>query len=66
MDKINYYLGRFGYESFLFTDESPDVCPTKGEFIFFNDTSYKVIYIMMDYDHNKYNVFVRQAIEEDF
>ena len=62
------YEGRFGYESFLYeaAGQVGDVCPCKGDFIFYEDETYKVMYIMLDYDNNEYLVFVRKTTEEDF
>lgn len=66
MNEVNYFLGKFYDEKFLFTDENPKNYPIKGDFIFFNNTVYKVMYLMIDYDNDKFNVFVRETIEEDF
>ena len=65
---IKVYEGRFGYESFLYeaSGQIGDVCPTKGDFIFYENETYKVMYIMLDYDNNEYLVFVRKTTEEDF
>ena len=65
---IKVYEGRFGYESFLYEalGQVGDVCPTKGDFIFYEDETYKVMYIMLDYDNNEYLVFVRKTTEADF
>ena len=60
--------GRCGYESFLYeaSGQVGDVCPCKGDFIFYEDETYKVMYIMLDYDNLEYLVFVRKTTEEDF
>ena len=65
---IKVYEGRFGYESFLYeaSGQVDDVCPTKGDFIFYENETYKVMYIMLDYDNQEYLVFVRKTTEEDF
>ena len=65
---IKVYEGRFGYESFLYeaSGQVGDVRPTKGDFIFYKDETYKVMYIMLDYDNQEYLVFVRKTTEEDF
>lgn len=66
---INVYKGRFGYETFLFNwdDYSVNEClPNKDEFIFWHENVYKVLYIMYDADNNEYNIFVRDAVEEDY
>lgn len=60
------YLGRFGEEKHLFDmiDEWP--IPNKDDFIFYCDTTYKVLYVMHDVQNNVIDVFVRMAIEEDY
>ena len=65
---IKVYERRFGYESFLYEAlrKNGDVCPCKGDFIFYKDETYKVMYIMLDYDNQEYLVFVRKTTEEDF
>ena len=65
---IKVYEGRFGYESFLYEalEEAGDVYPNKGDFIFYKDETYKVMYTMLDYDNHEYLVFVRKTTEEDF
>ena len=65
---IKVYEGRFGYESFLYEASGQDgvVCPCKGDFIFYKDETYKVMYIMLDYDNLEYLVFIRKTTEEDF
>ena len=64
---IGVYLGRFGEEQRLcnLSPES-DILPQKGDFIFYDSESYKVMYCMVDVDHGEYSVFVRVAVEEDF
>ena len=64
---ISVYLGRFVNETKLF--DMPidvDIIPQKGDFIFYNDEMYKVLYNMLDVDNGKYSIFVRRAVEEDF
>ena len=65
---IKVYEGRFGYESFLYEvpEEDDELCPSKGDFIFYKDETYKVMYVMLDYDNHEYLVFVRKTTEEDF
>ena len=65
---IKIYEGRFGYESFLYeaSNVNCNICPCKGDFIFYKDETYKVMYIMLDYDNLEYLVFVRKTTEEDF
>lgn len=63
---VKFYLGRFGEERFLFEDLYSKIVPEKSSFVFFDDVCYKVMYSMIDYDHNEYSVFLREAIEEDF
>lgn len=61
------YEGRFGYEHFLYEiNEEDDIVPDKGDFIFFDDEIYKVMYVMFDYDNGGYNIFARKTTEEDF
>lgn len=64
---IGVYLGQFGEEQRLcnLSPES-DILPQKGDFIFYDSESYKVMYCMVDVDHGEYSVFVRVAVEEDF
>ena len=64
---IGVYLGQFGSETRL-CDLPPesDIIPQKGDFIFYKDETYKVMYVMLDYDNQEYLVFVRKTIEEDF
>ena len=52
---IKVYEGRFGYESFLYEASGQDgvVCPCKGDFIFYKDETYKVMYTMLDYDNHE-------------
>ena len=65
---IKVYEGRFGYESFLYeaSDVNCNICPCKGDFIFYKGEAYNVKYIMLDYDNHEYLVFVRKTTEEDF
>ena len=65
---IKVYEGCFGYESFLYeaSGQIGNICPSKGDFIFYKDETYKVMYVMLDYDNNEYLVFVRKTTEEDF
>lgn len=65
---IKVYEGRFGYEQFLYEALGVNgvACPNKGDFIFYHDETYKVMYIMLDYDNHEYLVFVRKTTEEDF
>lgn len=68
---VNVYEGRFGEETRLFDPYDVDsfildITPRKGDFIFYNETTYKVLYCMNDVDNDEYAVFVRKAVEEDF
>lgn len=65
---MKVYEGRFGYEQFLYevASENCNISPNKGDFIFYNDETYKVMYVMLDYDNHEYLVFVRKTAEEDF
>ena len=65
---IKVYEGHFGYESFLYeaSDVNCNISPSKGDFIFYKDETYKVMYTMLDYDNHEYLVFVRKTTEEDF
>lgn len=68
---VKVYLGRFGEEQLLFDPEEVgtfilDITPRKGDFIFYNTTTYKVLYCMNDVDNDEYAIFVRQAVEEDY
>lgn len=69
MTPIRVYQGRFSEEHFLFEIPSHmNYTPSKGDFLFYHGTSYKVLYIMLnvDDDDEEYIVFVREAVEEDF
>lgn len=61
---IKIYEGRFGEESFLFNYHGD--LPNVGNFIFYNEQPYRVLYYMIDVDNFEYSVFVRKSIEEDF
>lgn len=68
---VKVYEGRFGEERLLFNPDLVDtfildITPRKGDFIFYNETTYKVLYCMNDVDNDEYNIFVRQAVEEDY
>nr|DAG87272.1 MAG TPA: hypothetical protein [Herelleviridae sp.] len=64
---IRVYLGRFANETKLFDMSlEADIIPQKGDFIFYNDEVYKVLYNMLDVDNGEYSIFVRRAVEEDF
>lgn len=63
---IKYYLGKWGSEQFLCSDDSFPTPPKKGDFIFYNTEPYKVMYTMYDIDHEEICVFVRMAVEEDY
>ena len=63
---VKFYLGRFGEERFLFEDLYSKIVPEKNSFVFFDDVCYKIMYSMIDYDHNEHSVFLREVIEEDF
>lgn len=64
---IGVYLGRFGEKQRLCNlPPESDILPQKGDFIFYDSESYKVMYCMVDVDHGEYSVFVRIAVEEDF
>lgn len=64
---ISVYLGGFGSEARLY-DIPPesDILPQKGDFIFYDNESYKIMYCMLDIDDGEYSIFVRRAVEEDF
>ncbi len=66
MSDVNVYVGRFGKETRLCSLQCDDYIPCKGEFIFYNVTAYKVLYVMHDLDDNEISIFVRQAVEEDY
>lgn len=67
MTPVRVYKGQFMEEQFL-CEIPPDVAyvPTRGEFLFYHGTSYKVLYSMLDVDDDEYIVFVRETVEEDF
>lgn len=61
---VKYYLGRFTTEKYLFSNDAH--IPNKDDFVFYKDETYKVLYVMYDYDHTEIDVFVRETVEEDF
>lgn len=64
---VRFYLGCFGNEKLLvITSISTNLLPHKDDFIYFDGEAYKVLYHMLDIDHNEYNIFIRLATEEDF
>lgn len=64
---IGVYLGCFGQEELLFhMPIDVDIIPQKGDFIFYNDEVYKVLYNMLNVQDGEYTIFVCRAIEEDF
>lgn len=64
---IGVYLGRFGEEQRLFTMPLEiDLIPNKGDFIYYEDEPYKVLYCMLNVQDGEYTIFVRRAVEEDF
>lgn len=63
---IKYYLGRFSEESHLFDDVKYGFIPSNGDFVNYENEVYKIMYTMVDWDHETLLVFVRVAIEEDF
>lgn len=67
MTPIRVYQGRFSEERFLFEITSHmNYAPSKGDFLFYHGTSYKVLYTILDVDDDEYIVFVRETVEEDF
>lgn len=67
MTPVRVYQGQFMEERFLF-EIPPEMnyAPSKGDFLFYHGTAYKVLYAMLDVDDDEYIVFVREAVEEDF
>lgn len=64
---VNVFEGGWGNEKLLFSDNgSLIIMPHKGDFIFYNNEAYKVMYAMADADNEEYAIFVRKATEEDF
>lgn len=65
--EVNVYEGRFGNEQLLFSDDGVlTVIVHKGDFIFYKDEAYRVMYVMADVDNEEYAIFVRKAVEEDY
>ena len=62
---IKYYLGKWGSEQCLCSSDSFPA-PSKGDFIFYETETYKVMYTLHDIDHDETCVFVRVAVEEDY
>ena len=62
---IKYYLGKWGIEQFLWSSDSFSA-PSKGDFVFYENELYKVLYVMYDIDHDEISVFVRMTVEEDY
>lgn len=63
---VNIYLGQFMKEKKLFSMKETDYIPNKNDFIYHNETCYKVLYLMHDTDNDELSVFVREAVDEDF
>lgn len=64
---IGVYLGRFGEEQRLFAMPLEiDLIPSKGDFIYYEEEPYKVLYCMLNVQDGEYTIFVRRAVEEDF
>jgi hypothetical protein len=60
---IGVYLGQFGNETRLFNMPLDiDIIPNKGDFIYYENEVYKVLYVQ----DGEYTIFVRRAVEEDF
>lgn len=66
MIPVRVYLGRFGEEKLLCNMPDFWTTPAKGDFVFYNGNSYKVLYVMHDIDDDVIDVFVRMAVEEDY
>lgn len=69
--KIKMYEGRFKYEKFLdnyvlSNGKEINIIPSKGDFIFYDNTMYRVLYKIIDIDNNECDVFVIRACEEDY
>ena len=64
--EVKIYVGRFGEEKYLCDMSETDYLPSKGDFIFYEDETYKVLYVMHDMDNGVFSVFVRSAVEEDY
>lgn len=69
--KIKMYEGRFEYEKFLDNyvlnnGKEINIIPSKGDFIFYDNTIYRVLYKIIDIDNNECDVFVVRASEEDY
>lgn len=64
---IGVYLGQFGNETRLFNMPLDiDIIPNKGDFIYYENEAYKVLYSMLNVQDGEYTIFVRRAVEEDF
>lgn len=68
---IKMYEGRYGYEKFLDNyvsakGEEINIIPSKGDFIFYGNIIYRVLYKLIDIDNNECDVFVVRASEEEF
>lgn len=69
--KIKLYESRFEYEKFLdnyvcTNGEEINIIPSKGDFIFYDTTMYRVLYKIIDIDNNECDVFIKRACEEDY
>lgn len=69
--KIKMYEGRFEYEKFLdnyvlSNGKEINIIPSRGDFIFYDNTMYRVLYKIIDIDNNECDVFVIRACEEDY
>lgn len=62
---VKYYFGELYTEQFLCSHNSHHI-PNKGEFIFYNNELYKVVYTLYDIDRDEICAFVRMTVEEDY
>lgn len=67
MKYTNFYVGKFGEERFLFSTSKEEFTNYhKNDFVFYGNETYKILYVMYDFDHKERNIFMRAAVEEDF
>ena len=66
---VRYYLGKLGQEQLIHTMHNASFIPSKSDFVALDDddpTNYKVMYRTYLPFEDTYEIFMREAISEDF
>ncbi len=66
---VRYYLGKLGQEQLIHTMHNTSSIPYKGDFVALDEddpTNYKVMYRTYLPFEDTYEIFMREAISEDF